>query len=82
MSDEQQQNESVESPLKQMRRKAGLTQAELARRIGVSDRAIRAWEKGEYPPMMKVPQIRSLCRELGVTFDELPDEFGPPKRSP
>ena len=66
-----------ESPLKRMRQQAGLTQAELARRIGVSDRAVRAWEKGEYPPTLTVPQIRLLCQELGVMFDELPDEFGP-----
>ena len=60
-----------------MRQRVRLTQAELARRIGVSDRAIRAWEKGEYPPTLTVPQIRALCRELQITFDELPDEFGP-----
>ncbi|NJL48297.1 MAG: helix-turn-helix transcriptional regulator [Leptolyngbyaceae cyanobacterium SM2_5_2] len=66
-----------ESPLKLMRQRAGLTQAELARRIGVSDRAIRAWEKGEYPPMLTIPQIRALCSELQITFEELPDDVGP-----
>jgi DNA-binding XRE family transcriptional regulator len=29
-------------PLKQLRQRVGLTQAEVARRIGVSDRAVRA----------------------------------------
>lgn len=57
----------------------GLTQTELARRIGVSDRAVRGWEKGEHPPMLTISQIRALCRELGVTFDELPDDLGPPR---
>lgn len=66
-----------ESPLKQMRQRVGLTQVELARRIGVSDRAVRAWEKGEYPPTLTISQIRALCRELQITFDELPDDFGP-----
>ena len=66
-----------ESPLKQMRQRVGLTQAELARRIGVSDRAVRAWEKGEYPPTLTVPQVRTLCRELQIKFEELPDQFGP-----
>jgi putative transcriptional regulator len=66
-----------ESALKQMRQRVGLTQAELARRIGVSDRAVRAWEKGEYPPTLTIPQIRSLCKELQITFEDLPDEFGP-----
>ncbi|MEP0949399.1 MULTISPECIES: helix-turn-helix transcriptional regulator [Cyanophyceae] len=60
-----------------MRQRVGLTQVELARRIGVSDRAVRAWEKGEYPPTLTIPQIRALCRELQVPFDELPSDFGP-----
>ncbi len=77
MSDEAPKQET--SPLKQMRQRVGLTQAELARRIGVSDRAVRAWEKGEYPPTLTVPQMRSLCKELAITFDELPNEFGPSK---
>lgn len=64
-----------ESSLKQMRQRVGLTQAELARRIGVSDRAVRAWEKGEYPPTLTVPQMRMLCKELQITFEELPDDF-------
>ncbi len=58
----------------------GLTQAELARRIGVSDRAVRAWEKGEYQPMLTIPQVRALCKELGVNFDELPDDLSPQSR--
>jgi DNA-binding XRE family transcriptional regulator len=66
-----------ESPLKQMRQRVGLTQVELARLIGVSDRAVRAWEKGEYLPTLTISQIRALCRELQITFDELPDDFGP-----
>ena len=66
-----------ESALKQMRQRVGLTQAELARRIGVSDRAVRAWEKGEYPPTLTIPQMRALCKELQITFEDLPDEFGP-----
>lgn len=75
MSDEAPKQQ--ESPLKQLRQRVGLTQAELARRIGVSDRAVRAWEKGEYPPTLTVPQVRALCRELEITFDELPNDFGP-----
>ena len=77
MNEDQQTSGKLESPLKRLRLKMGLTQAELARRIGVSDRAVRAWEKGEYPPMLSIPQVRALCRELHVTFDELPDNLGP-----
>jgi putative transcriptional regulator len=68
-----------ESPLKKLREAAGLSQQELASRIGVGVTTISRWERGASPAMMTIPQIRSLCRELGVTFDELPDEFGPSK---
>ena len=81
MNEDQQTPGKLESPLKRLRLKMGLTQAELARRIGVSDRAVRAWEKGEYPPMLTISQVRALCRELDVTFDELPDDLGPQSRS-
>jgi DNA-binding XRE family transcriptional regulator len=77
MQEEKHSQEKPESPLKQLRQRKGLTQAELARRIGVTDRAVRAWEKGEYPPTLTIPQLRALCRELGVTFEELPDDLGP-----
>ena len=77
MTENKRKQKDLESPLKRLRLQKGLTQAELARRIGVSDRAVRGWEKGEYPPMLTIPQIRALCRELGVTFDELPDDLGP-----
>lgn len=79
MAEDQQMQKKLESPLKRLRLQMGLTQAELARRIGVSDRAVRGWEKGEYPPTLTISQIRALCRELGVTFDELPDDLGPPQ---
>ncbi|MFB8790094.1 MAG: helix-turn-helix transcriptional regulator [Potamolinea sp.] len=79
MTEDQQTQKKLESPLKRLRLQMGLTQAELARRIGVSDRAVRGWEKGEYPPTLTISQIRALCRELGVTFDELPDDLGPPR---
>jgi putative transcriptional regulator len=73
--------EDTESPLKKLREGAGLSQQELASRIGVGVPTISRWERGASPAMMTIPQIRALCRELGVTFDELPDEFGPTGRS-
>lgn len=74
-------SEDFESPLKKMREAAGLSQQELASRIGVGVTTISRWERGASPATMTVPQIRALCRELGVSFDDLPDEFGPTERS-
>lgn len=73
--------EELISPLKRLRVQAGLTQAELAKKLSVagktvSDRAVRAWERGDYQPELSIVQTKVLCSVLGVTLDELPDDFG------
>lgn len=72
------------SPLKKLRLRVGLTQAELARRIPdkagsgtLSQRAVSAWERGEYQPELTIPQMKALCKALNVTLDELPDDLRP-----
>jgi putative transcriptional regulator len=65
------------SPLKKLREQAGLSQEELARRIGVSVKTVSNWERGVYPATMTVPQTKALCKALGVVLDDLPDNFGP-----
>jgi transcriptional regulator with XRE-family HTH domain len=72
----------ADSPLKRLREEAGFSQEELARRIGVSVTTISRWERGVSPAMLSVPQMKALCRELGKSIEELPDEFGVPQRSP
>jgi hypothetical protein len=32
--------------------------------------------------MLTVPQMKALCKVFGRSIEDLPDEFGPPKRSP
>lgn len=81
MSENQHNLEELISPLKTLRIRSGLSQAELARKLSVggkkvSDRAVRAWEKGDYQPELSIPQTKVLCKVLGVTLDELPDDFG------
>ena len=51
-----------------LRKDKNLTQAELANRIGVSDRAISKWENGRGLPDYEY--ISDLCDELGITFNE------------
>ena len=74
-------SEDNESPLKKLREEAGLSQQELATRIGVAVATISRWERGA-PAMLTVPQMKALCKVFGKSIEELPDEFGPPKRSP
>jgi transcriptional regulator with XRE-family HTH domain len=88
MPEEQQNQVKPISPLKKLRIRAGLTQDELAQRIpgkagekNLSQRAISAWERGEYQPELTIPQIKALCKALGVTLDELPDDLGRPRSS-
>jgi transcriptional regulator with XRE-family HTH domain len=55
--------------LKAYRRKAGLTQEELARRLSSSTETISAWERGKrYPSTQRVPLLASM---LGTDVDEL-----------
>ena len=68
-----------ESPLKKLREEAGLSQQELATRIGVAVATISRWERGA-PAMLTVPQMKAMCKVFGKSIEELPDEFGPPKR--
>jgi transcriptional regulator with XRE-family HTH domain len=66
-----------ESPLKQLRDKLGLTQEELSRRCGIPLRTYVRWETGEAMPRPTIPQVKALCRELQISIEDLPDEFGP-----
>lgn len=60
--------------LKRYRRERGLTQQELADRIGVSNKSVSRWESGSYPD---VPTLLSLARALDVTVDALLDPGAP-----
>jgi len=76
----QSNSEENESLLKKLREEAGFSQQELAYRIGVGVTTISRWERGVSVAMLTVPQMKALCRELGISIEELPDEFGPVKR--
>lgn len=51
-----------------IRKEKNLTQAELANKLGVSDRAISKWENGRGLPDYEY--IQDLCNELDITFNE------------
>ena len=55
--------------MKQARAEAGLSQQELADRLGVSRQTINAIEKGDYNPTIKL--CIAICKALGRTLDEL-----------
>jgi transcriptional regulator with XRE-family HTH domain len=70
-----QPDQSSYSTLKYLREQAGLSQEALARVIGVSGKTVSNWERGMSVASLSVPQMKTLCNALGVTLDELPDDF-------
>ena len=53
----------------QKRREKNMTQAELAERIGVSNKSVSKWETGKCMPDYLV--VEPLCAELGISAGEL-----------
>jgi transcriptional regulator with XRE-family HTH domain len=57
--------------LRELRRMAGLSQKEAARRSGVGEKTISSFETGGRIDSLKITQLQSLLKVYGVT----PDEF-------
>ncbi len=76
------QHKGSDSPLERLRERVGLTQEELCRRCGIPLRTYARWVAGDGISRPTIPQIKALCRELGISIEELPDDFGPLERSP
>ena len=52
-----------------VRKKKGLTQKQLAIKLGISDKTISKWEVGKGMPELSL--MVPLCEILGITTDEL-----------
>jgi transcriptional regulator with XRE-family HTH domain len=55
--------------IRQRRTDLGMSQGDLAARVGVDQRQIRRYESGETQPTLSV--ARSIARALGISIDEL-----------
>ena len=55
--------------MKQARTEAGLSQQELAEKLGISRQTINAIEKGDYNPTIRL--CIGICRVLGLTLNDL-----------
>ena len=55
--------------MKQARAEAGLSQQELAERLGVSRQTINAIEKGDYNPTIRL--CVGIAKALGLTLNDL-----------
>lgn len=61
--------------IKMLRDRSGLTQAELADRLGLTNRAIGAWESGRSRP--RLDKMQQLADLFGITVSELMGEEAP-----
>ncbi len=53
----------------ELRKEKGMTQLELANRLGITDRAVSKWENGRGLPDLSL--IKPLCEELSISINEL-----------
>lgn len=81
-----QTQESKNIPALQILREAvGLSQSALAKQIPdktrtktLSQQAISKWERGLDEPELTIAQMKALCKALGKTLNDLPNDLGPP----
>ena len=59
----------MENRIRELRKAAGVSQEELAKRCGVTRQTINAIENNKYDPTLAL--AFHLARELGTTVDEL-----------
>lgn len=59
----------INETMKQARLEQNISQAELAKRIGVSRQTINMIENGDYNPSISL--CIKICKELDKTLDEL-----------
>lgn len=55
--------------LKELRKRSGLTQAQVGEKLNVNQSAVSWWETGKWPPLRKYH--KKLAKIYGVTVDEL-----------
>ena len=66
--------------IRALRRRAGLSQEELAETVGVSRQAVSKWESGASVP--ELDKLVALSAFFGVTIDELTKDGDAPVRAP
>lgn len=57
------------------RKEFGITQAQLAEALGVTDRTILNWERGHHEPRLSIRQVKIVCRLFQCSLEQLPDNF-------
>ena len=61
--------EKIGEFISEKRKEKGMTQAELAEKLGITDRAVSKWERGKSLPDASI--MLELCSILGITVNDL-----------
>ena len=61
--------------LMRLRRRAGLSQIELAEALGVNNQTVSNWEKGHRALKLSPVMMLNLCKALQCSLEELAGEF-------
>jgi transcriptional regulator with XRE-family HTH domain len=65
--DENRQREKFLFLLKEIRQKRGVTQVELAEKLGVPQSFVSKYESGER--QLNILELRQICHSIGISFD-------------
>jgi putative transcriptional regulator len=64
--------------IRELRLACGLTQEQLAHRMGLTEKTLRNWERGTHAPRLEA--VVTLADALDVTLDELVGRTKPAKK--
>lgn len=67
ISHENRQREKLLLLLKEIRQKSGVTQVELAEKLGVPQSFVSKYESGER--QLNILELRQICQFIGISFD-------------
>ena len=62
---------SIGQKIRAARQQMGLTQAEFARRVGVSEKTLSSWERGAY--LVDVILLNTIATVAGMTLNDFTD---------
>ncbi len=68
LPNENRQREKLLLLLKEIRQKRGVTQVELAEKLGVPQSFVSKYESGER--QLDVLELRQICQIIGISFDD------------
>lgn len=65
------------SPIKELREASGLSQAQLAVKIGVAPSTLNRWEKVDtgVEPAMTAKEWMRFCHAVGISWNDVPLRF-------